>query len=427
MADASREELVDLVYQCPVDIARKMGYDRLTDLHNEWIRDMAFGDEDKTLQAHRGSFKTTCLIVAIALILVFFPGFRVIFMRKTDTDVAEVVAGVAKALKSPYFQAISMMLYGVRLELVKSTTTEIHTSIAQGVSGASQLVGMGCGSSLTGKHADIIFTDDIINLKDRVSAAERKRIKLIYQELQNVKNRGGRIHNTGTPWHKDDAFSLMPNIVRIDCHASGLMTREEIEEQRGKMTPSLFAANYELKHIADEDAMFTAAKMFNDPTLIYEGKGHIDASYGGKDGTAFTAARKVGGVWYVFGRRWSKHVDDCLGEILAYCKHLRIGTIYAEKNADKAYLVKAIRKLGHPAASYTEKQNKFIKISTHLRSEWGNVRFLDCDALPLDCEYLNEILDYTEQAEHDDAPDSLASIIRQSGRTAHAQFDKKGA
>lgn len=426
MADVSREELVDLVHQCPVDIAQKLGYDRLTDLHNEWIRDMVFGDEDKTLQAHRGSYKTTCLIVAIAFILVFFPSIRVIFMRKTDTDVTEVVAGVANVLKSKYFQALCRMLYGLRLELTRSTTTEIHTNLARGVSGASQLVGMGCGSSLTGKHADVIFTDDIINLKDRVSAAERKRIKLIYQELQNVKNRGGRIHNTGTPWHKDDAFTLMPNIVKFDCYATGLMTREEIEGQRGKMSPSLFAANYELKHIADEEAMFTAAKMFGDPTLLYEGKGHIDASYGGADGTAFTAARKIDGIWYVFGKRWNKHVDDCLGEILAYCKHLRIGTIYAEKNADKAYLVKAIRKLGHPAASYTEKQNKFIKISTHLRSEWRNVRFLDCDALPLDCEYLNEILDYTEQAEHDDAPDSLASIIRQSERAVYAQFDKKG-
>lgn len=427
MDDDERLDLVNFIYDCPVDIAYKLGYDKLIDLHREWIIDMVFGEEDKTLQAHRGSFKTTCLIIAIALILVLFPADRVIFIRKTDGDVAEVMNAVANILRSPYFRSISRTLYGVTLVLTKDTQGEVSTNLIQGVSGASQLVGLGCGGSFTGKHGDRLFTDDIVNLKDRVSAAERKRIRLIYQELQNVKNLGGRIHNTGTPWHKDDAFLLMPNIVRFDCHASGLMTREQIEDKRSKMTPSLFAANYELKHIADEDALFKTPRFFHDPSMLFDGKGHIDASYGGSDGTAFTAAHKVGETWYVLGRRWNKHVDDCLGEVLALCKTLRIGTIYTEKNADRAYLAKEIRRSGHPASSYSESQNKFIKISTNLRGAWRNVRFLDCDEYPLDCEYLNEILDYTEQAEHDDAPDSLASLIRRSISNAHAQFDRKGA
>ena len=38
--------------------------------------------------------------------------------------------------------------------------------------------------------------------------------------------------NTGTPWHKDDAFQLMPNIRRWDCWQTGLMSREEIEKVR---------------------------------------------------------------------------------------------------------------------------------------------------------------------------------------------------
>ena len=99
-----------------------------------------------------------------------------------------------------------------------------------------------------------MFTDDIVNLKDRISKAERDEIKLRYQELQNVKNRGGKIFNTGTKWHKEDAVeTYMPNVKIYTCYDTGLMTRKEIEEIRNKMTPSLFAANYELKHIADED------------------------------------------------------------------------------------------------------------------------------------------------------------------------------
>ncbi len=413
MDDGDRRALVDLIYDCPADIACKLGYDKLTSLHGSWIKDMVFGDEDKTLQAHRGSFKTTCLIIAISFIMLLFPSMRIIFIRKTDSDVAEVMSAVANVLRSDHFRSLCLMLYGCDLVITKETQGEVSTNLVQGVSGASQLVGLGCGASITGKHADRVFTDDIVNVKDRVSEAERKRIKLLYQELQNIRNRGGRIFNTGTPWHKDDAFSLMPNIVKFDCHSTGLMTGDEVAAVRKGMSASLFAANYELKHIADEDAMFSGQQFFSDPKMLYEGIGHIDASYGGKDGTAFTAVSKRDGIYYVHLRLWQKHVGKCLPEIIRLCKELRIGTIYCEKNADKGYLSRDIRKLGHPSSSYSESTNKFIKISTHLVKAWDNVRFLDCDAYQLDADALNQVLDYNENASHDDAPDSLASAIRQ--------------
>ena len=422
----TRAELIDLVYDCPAEIAVKLGYDKLTKLHNDWIREMVFGTEDETIQAHRGSFKTTCLHISFAFILVLFPGERVIFMRKTDDDVAEVMTATANVLSSEWFRALVRMLYGTELVLTRATQSAVSTNLKQGVSGAPQLLGLGCGASLTGKHADKVFTDDIINLKDRVSAAERERIKLIYQELQNIRNRGGRIFNTGTPWHKDDAFQLMPNIRRWSCFETGLMTREEIERIRERMTPSLFAANYELKHIADEDAMFTNAQFFGDPAMLHDGIGHIDAGYGGEDYTAFTCIMERDGIWYAHIRMWHRHVDDCLGEILKECKALRIGSIFCETNADKGYLRKSIIKKGHPCCAYTESENKYIKISTHLRSQWPNVRFLDCDGYPLDADALNQVLDYSENAAHDDMPDSLASAIRQWQIRPALKFFKGG-
>lgn len=422
----TRAELVDLVYSCPADIAARLGYDKLTPLHNEWIRDMVFGTEDETIQAHRGSFKTTCLHISFAFILVLFPGKRVMFLRKTDDDVAEVMSATAACLQTDWFRGLARMLYGCDMELTRATQSAVSTSLKQGVSGAPQLLGIGCGGSLTGKHADYVFTDDIINVKDRVSAAERERIKLIYQELQNIRNRGGRIFNTGTPWHKDDAFQLMPNIRRWDCRETGLMTREEIEAVRASMSPSLFAANYELKHIADEDAMFTSPAFFSDPSMLRDGIGHIDASYGGPDYTAFTAVRETGGVWYAHIRMWHRHVDDCLGEILRACDELRLGTVFCESNADKGYLRKSIIRRGRPCCSYQERENKYIKISTHLRSQWGNVRFLDCDGWPLDADALNQVLDYNENAAHDDVPDSLASAIRQWQSRPGVKFFKGG-
>lgn len=421
-----RAELVSFLYRCPKDIAVAIGYDKLTPLHNAWIKDMVFGEGDKTLQAHRGSYKTTCICIAFAFICVLFPADRTIFLRKTDDDVAEVMRATAAILQTDYFKSIAMTLYGVEL-VVNNTYGWVTTNLKLGVSGAAQVVGLGCGGSLTGKHADRVFTDDIINVKDRVSAAERERIKLIYQELQNIRNRGGRIFNTGTPWHKDDAFQLMPNIETHDCYSTGLMTREEVQAVRASMSPSLFAANYELKHIADEEAMFSEPRFFSDPAMLRDGIGHIDAAYGGADGTAFSAIQMVDDSIYAFIRLWQgKHVDDCLGEIISLCKALRIGTIYNEKNSDKGYLNKAIRLKGHPSIGYSEDTNKFIKISTHLRSVWGNVQFLDCEAYPLDADALNQILDYNENAAHDDMPDSLASVIRQYKKKPQIKAFREG-
>ena len=52
--------------------------------------------------------------------------------------------------------------------------------------------------------------------------------------------------------------------------------------------------------------------------------------------------------------------------------------------------------------------NKHLKITSYLKAEWKNVVFVS----GTDIEYINQICDYNENAEHDDAPDSLASIIR---------------
>lgn len=425
--EISKQDIVQLIYDCPVDIAYKLGYDKLTPLHNLWICKMVFGEEDETLQAHRGSYKTTCLSIAFAFICILFPKDRAIFLRKTDADVAEVLNATAAILQSTYFRSLVTKLYGVDLKLTRATQSEVSTNLRQGISGASQILGLGLGASLTGKHADRVFTDDIVNLKDRVSAAERERTKLIYQELQNIRNRGGKIFNTGTPWHKDDCFTLMPNITRYDCYSTGLIDKDELADLESRMSVSLFAANYKLKHIADEEAMFSEPQYFDDPSMLREGIGHIDAAYGGKDGTAFTALSKCDDEWFAYVRLFQgKHVDDCLSEIIRLSRELRIGTIYCEKNADKGYLRKEIIKRGHPSISYSEHTNKFMKITTELKPRWSSIRFLDCDAYPLDVEAINEILDYNENASHDDMPDSIASALRQYDNQPSIKLFREG-
>lgn len=180
------------------------------------------------------------------------------------------------------------------------------------------------------------------------------------------------------------------------------------------MTPSLFAANYELKHIADEDSMFEAPQYTSETNLIFDGVAHIDAAYGGEDSTAFTIFKEQkDGTIIGYGKKWKKHVDDCLPEILERHRHYKAGTIHVETNGDKGYLAKGLRDRGQYVSEYHESMNKFIKISTYLRKSWSKIVWID----DTDPEYIAEILDYTENAEHDDAPDSAASLLHKIKNT----------
>ena len=409
-ADIERKEIIDLIKQKPYTFAKSVGFKDVKEYpHNEWMKQIIFGKGDYTLMAHRGSFKSSCLSVCIAIIMVLYPDINIIFLRKTDSDISEMINMVRKALSSQCLDNLAFACWRKHLALTENTQSALSTNLYKNASGSSQLLGIGIKSSITGKHAALVITDDICNVADRTSKAERDKTKLQYQELQNIRNRGGRIINLGTKWAKEDVFSLMENIHIYDYKQTGLISDEQIEKIKASMTASLFACNYELKIIADEDVIFTDPQTGADPALVEQGEAHIDAAYGGEDFTAFTICRKNEGKYYVYGRMWRKHIDDVEDEIIALRQKFNAGAISCEDNGDKGYLGKDLRKKGERVRVYHENMNKYLKITSYLKAEWQNVIFVK----GTDEEYINQICDYNENAEHDDAPDSLSSLIRQ--------------
>lgn len=405
----TREQACRLLAERPVMVGVWCGFRDLTDLHNKWLRAMLFSKGDLTLQAHRGSYKTTVDSLALALLHIIHPDANMLFFRKTDTDTAEVMRQVGSILENGAVRELAKAMYGRELKLTKQSSGELNTTLRTSLRGASPIVGLGINTSITGKHGDIILTDDIVNVQDRTSKAERERTKRQYMELQNIRNKGGRFINTGTPWHKEDAFCLMPNVHKYSCYETGLLDKEAIKHLRQSMTDALFAANYELKHITDEHALFRDPRYTDNEAGIHDGRAHIDAAYGGEDYTAYTIVKQTGEGFIAFGKVWQRHVDQCLDEIEVLHKYYRAGSISCETNGDKGYLAKELRERGFIVNTYAEHMNKFVKIASHLRSAWANIEWIEAT----DPEYMIQILDYTETAEHDDAPDSAASIIRQ--------------
>ncbi len=398
----------------PAQVGRWCGFDRLTDaLHGVWMREMISGDKDMTLLAHRGSYKTTCLSVALAILVATEPMRNIIFVRKSEDAAKEIIRQVHKIILSDPFRYLTQRAYGDDygpVTMRQAASTAITTDVYAAAKGAEQLLGIGTSGAITGKHADIVITDDIVTVDDRISKAERERTIRVYDELQNIRNRGGRIINTGTPWHPEDAIAMrMPNARRYDCYTTGLIPPDALAELRASMAPSLFAANYELRHIAAENALFTAYPgETEDASLLQDGFAHIDAAYGGEDYTAFTCGRRDGDTIYLYGRLWRSHVDTVLDAIASEADRLMCAPVYCETNADKGYLARELRSRGISIRPYQERMNKYHKISTYLRKWWSHVVFLR----GTDPEYIAQVMGYSEMAEHDDAPDSAACMCR---------------
>lgn len=422
------KKMIKLIMDEPHKIGHKVGFTDLVEVHKKWIREFVFGKEDYSIQAHRNGYKTSCIALSIVFLMILYPNRKIFYIRKEESKVADVLRTVKNILEIDFIVNIACNIHGLSQDefyLTKSNSLELQLSICTSTDGTSQLVGRGLFGGITGTHCDIIICDDIITTDDRTSRAEREKTKTIIRELFNIVKIGSsRIIFCGTPWHRDDAWQLMPPPDVYDVHTTGIIPPEDLERIRKKIANnSLFTANYLLKHVAGDDVMFSAAPEFTkDEGLLYNGVGQVDAAYGGADDTAMTIIKKDNktGRMYGFGKLWKKSAEVNMHNIRREYERLLCGTVYCETNGDKGFLAKEMKKSGIYAVGYHERENKFNKIRDNVGKWWDKITWLE----GTDPEYISQIMDYHENATDDDAPDSLASLIRQIEKGSSWGFSK---
>ena len=96
-----RADAIRFLVRTPYRFGHMVGFTKLTEIHNGWMRHMISDDGDYTLQGHRGSYKTTCLSVVLVILMILHPNRRILFVRKTDEDVKEIIDQVRKILQMP--------------------------------------------------------------------------------------------------------------------------------------------------------------------------------------------------------------------------------------------------------------------------------------------------------------------------------------
>jgi len=413
-------EDIEALLKKPHYIGHLAGKDKLIDVHSDWIHYMwSSHHRERSLQAFRGSYKTTSvLVIGVPFWLLTHPDDRIFIIRKKFTDASEIVETIASIIEIPEIAELFKFFYGEYPKYVVKRKEKIVYNFKKTRTPEGNINAFGLDTSLVGKHGDVIFLDDFVTLKDRVSRAERNRTTYLIREIAtNIVDPNKKVRYLGTPWHKEDAWSICPKPVKYDVNSLDLLSEEEIEHKRKKTTTSLYAANYLLEHVADDDALF------KDPvwgkweyTGVKLPRAHLDAAFDGEHYCALTImAQRDDGRIQAVGFTYNGNVKDWITQIVNIMRRYKCKKIYNEDNADKGYTADLLKKEGLSVHVYNERMNKHIKISSYLFETWSDIVWSE----ETDPEYMNQILDYSEKQEPDDAPDSASSLIMNC-------FSKKG-
>lgn len=261
-------------------------------------------------------------------------------------------------------------------------------------------------SKLRGASIKYCYGDEVADWSKDVFDLLKSRLDKPYSTFDGTFNPQGPAH-----WLKeflDSDADIFYQTYSIDDNP--FLSREFVDNLKKEYAGTVLYDRYILGLWAASDgALFTVYPRFTkDERLLFDGVAHVDAAYGGADSTAFTCGRRYGDQLYLYGRLWHAHVDTVMGAISTRMKQLRCAPVHLERNADKGFLGREFQRLGDMTRVYDEHQNKFFKIATYLRKWWPNIVFLE----GTDKAYISQIMSYTEEAEHDDAPDSAACICR---------------
>ena len=428
MTQDQERDLIKLIRWQPHRLGWMFGKTKLGPLHSEWCTYIWHPTESRSLQAHRGSYKSTGIVEPGGLWwLLFHPNDRIAVMRKTKTDAMACISVFRQAFKVPEVRELFRIAHGSYPEFMVERADSVTMSFKNTLTREGNIDGYGIDSAITGKHYDIIICDDIVAKEDRYSPAKRNATNRFLEELHlNIVDPGKPVHHIGTPWHKDDAWGCpkkegdlwkYPQPRVYDCYSTGILTPEQIEHKKAHTTPSLFAANYLLKHQADDAALFANPHMtdrweYGLPATTYA---HIDAAFGGDCTSGLTIIQMFqdGTHVQVFGEAYDGHIAQHYQSIIALFKRYRVDELYMEENADKGFTGRDLSQRAREAGvrlrytPYHESQNKHAKISTTVKWHFEDLRFVEqCGA-----NYMSQVTEYMEGAALDDCPDSLASCL----------------
>lgn len=407
------------IWKEPCKLGWLAGKDKLTPMHSEWIKYLFFNDKDVTLLGHRGSYKSTAIEIGILLYLMKYPNARVAVLRKNFMAAAEVTRDLMNIAELDTIRPLLELVWGEKWRFTVRREGKLEFSCKKSKTPQVSITALGLDSDLQGQHFDFIVGDDVCNLKDRISEAEREHTKTIIQDIRaNVIDRGKRTSWSGTIWHPHDAYTILPPPIKYPLSKTGLISPEEIEKIKSTTNSVMFACNYELEFRQGNDMPFQNPRMGEwHGNILKNVKAHIDAAFKGDHYCALTIMgenpqnNKLNAVGFVS----QGSMKDWLPFVIQKLEQYGAKELFSEENADKGYSADIIglhprmNQLGVWVTTYHESEKKHVKITDYLGETWKNIEW----AAETDPDYLEQIIDWMPDTEPDDAPDSIASLVRE--------------
>lgn len=416
--DVFTTEQLRMVARYPHLIGHMVGKTKLTAMHSRWISQLWEPQEHTALMAHRGAYKTTaCTEIGIVYHMLFNPDVRIGLIRETWTVANDTLKTISNYMQTEPVQELFRALHDRYPVATTDRDGRLAFSFKGSITKEGSVDAYGVGTVPTGSHYDVILVDDAISINDRFSRAKRERTAENLMEIKmNILDPGKFMRCVGTPWHKDDAWKVLPRPMKYDVYSTGILTAEQIEEKRKEMTGPMFSANYELEHTAADDMMFADPEYGTWTASTHRVVAHLDAAYGGRDTNALTIMqRRADGGIQAYGKVLTGHVSQRIREIQQVCELRGARLLLMEDNSDRGFSADLLKRFGTEDGSvlrtqtYHEKMDKHVKIGSYLGKHWHDLVWDE----RTDNDYMTQVTDYMEDASPDDAPDSAASLLKE--------------
>ncbi|EKQ36301.1 Terminase-like family protein [Leptospira interrogans str. 2003000735] len=302
------------------------------------------------------------------------------------------------------------------------------------------VLGSGTGGAITGYGAHLLNVDDPIkNFEEALSSTYQERVWDWYRTVARTRvYTGGAIVITMTRWAEfdlvgkvlaqdgrveDGGLWTVLRLPAIDKDGNALWPEkfpiEELNEIRKTIGEKLFHALYQQEPIDIQEKLFENPTI-EEPPLGLTYYGFLDPAFTTGPASDFSALSILGidnkildrskaELYVKFGEIWKRSIDVVYDLVEKACIANNVSVLYVECNngGDAVYEALRKRKTLKVEKVYAS-GNKNLRIVDQLRGNWNRIYF----SRFISPEYLKQILKYNDQAAHDDAPDSLASLIK---------------
>lgn len=263
-----------------------------------------------------------------------------------------------------------------------------------------------------GRHPDLIIMEDPIT-PDDTSPKERERVKKMYDELVKLTH---NIVVIGQPVHKLDLYQLLRQIVPTFTMKYGDIPELDADlnaERAAGVDEFSIQASYFLNILDSQTLPFNGVK-----TVNYHANENIcwlDPSHLGRDYTALVLGGRNLNDFVLTGFCFQKAWYDCLDEIKYLYENFPIYHFVIETNGLGELPVNEFRRLNMPAVGFNTTMNKYAKImnAAAFSQDLKLAKILGLPAEFTEAQqiFIEQVKNYEYNVEHDDAPDSVASLI----------------